>query len=83
MIHKFYCTRCGNEGIPIFRRGNQRREAGHLKKLYCLHCKEEVNHAEICDNYTYNSFMLEFNLGNFDENGNRIIPLKRFLGDVK
>ena len=77
MISKFYCIQCGKEGMPIFRRGNQRREKGHLKKLYCLNCQKEVNHAEIANGYTYEDFLKEFNEGNFDENGNRTVPFKR------
>ena len=70
---KFYCTRCGNEGIPILRKQGQSRESGHLKKLYCLHCKTEVNHVEIKENgkYTYEDFLKEFNSGRFLDNGTR------------
>ena len=43
---EFYCTCCGRKGIPIPRKKGSEREAGHLKKLYCIYCKEEVNHIE-------------------------------------
>ena len=43
----FYCTECGRKGIPIIRIAGKEREAGHLKKLYCLYCQKETNHAEI------------------------------------
>lgn len=83
MISKFYCTKCGCEGIPIFRKGNQRREAGHLKKIYCLNCQKEVNHVEVtedlCGSYTVDDFIKEFEEKNFDEEGNRITPLNQFL----
>lgn len=42
----FYCMRCGKKGIPLARRESSRREAHHRKKLYCIYCKEEVNHIE-------------------------------------
>lgn len=63
----FYCVRCGNKGIPIARKVGSQREAGHLKKLYCPHCKEEVNHAEVrpFGNYNYEDFLMEFELGRF------------------
>lgn len=69
----FYCTRCGKKGIPIARRIGKQREAGHLKKLYCMYCKEEVNHAEIrpFGDYNYEDFKLEFELGRFI-NGEKI-----------
>lgn len=83
MISKFYCTQCGNEGVPIFRKGNQRRELGHLKKIYCLKCGKECNHVEIGENnwgYTYSDFLKEFNGKNFDEQGQRKVSIKEFLG---
>lgn len=69
----FYCTKCGNKGIPIFRPNNKNREAGHLKKLYCLHCGEMTNHCEIrpIGHYTYEDFKEEFDLGRFVD-GERI-----------
>ena len=48
-INTFVCTKCGNKGIPISRKQSKQRESGHLKKLYCVHCKEETNHIEIRD----------------------------------
>lgn len=72
MASHFYCTQCGKEGIPVQRKKGQERESGHLKRLYCIYCKEEVNHVEIKDNdtYTYDDFLEEFNLGRFKD-GNR------------
>ena len=49
-IHDFYCLKCGNKGLPIQRGRNLQREKFHRKKLYCIHCKEEVNHIE-CKTY--------------------------------
>lgn len=70
----FYCVKCGRKGIPIARRTGRQREAGHLKKLYCMYCKEEVNHAEVrpYGEYNYEDFKLEFELGRFLEDGTRI-----------
>lgn len=64
---RFFCTRCGKEGIPINRKFGQFREAGHLKKLYCLNCKEDINHAEVRDigGYSEEDFKKEFKLGRF------------------
>lgn len=66
-ISKFFCTNCGNEGIPIYRKQGQERKSGHLKKLYCLHCQKECNHVEIKDagDYDYENFKEEFSLGRF------------------
>ena len=78
----FYCTQCGNKGIPIARRRGAEREAGHLKKLYCLKCKKERNHVECkpFSHYDYEDFLIEFNNGNFDEEGNRKISYGELKG---
>ena len=70
---EFYCTKCGHKGMPIMRPKGQQREPGHLKKLYCLFCKEEVNHVEIREigGYTYEDFLEEFNSGRFTDDGLR------------
>lgn len=69
---EFYCTKCGNKGLPVMRKKGQQREPGHLKKLFCINCQEEVNHAEIREigGYTYEDFEKEFKLGRF-QNGLR------------
>ena len=57
-----YCVYCGNKGIAIPRRNGRYKEPGHLKKLYCVHCKTETNHVEIrpfCSDYNYEDFKLE------------------------
>lgn len=69
----FYCTRCGKRGIPIQRKKGAEREGGHLKKLYCVFCKDEVNHVECKSSYTHENFLFEYNNGNFDETGKRIM----------
>lgn len=76
-ISSFYCTSCGNESIPLPRKIGQAREAGHLKELYCIHCKKTVNHVEVrhFGSYTKEDFDLEFKTGRFLEDGTRI-PIK-------
>ena len=72
-ISDMYCTKCGRRNIPIARIKGKYREAGHLKKLYCIYCKEEVNHCEIRQfgKYTLEDFKKEFELGRFI-NGERV-----------
>ena len=43
----FFCTKCGKERIPISRKKAKMRNELQLKKIWCIHCKEEVNHLEI------------------------------------
>ena len=79
----FYCTKCGQKNLlTVTRKQGQAREPGHLKKLYCFHCKDEINHAEVRENnmnYTYEDFYNEFNLGRFTEDGKRI-PIEELMG---
>jgi hypothetical protein len=46
----FYCTQCTNK-ISLPRKNSKQRERNHLKNIYCIKCKEEVNHYEVrsCD----------------------------------
>ena len=88
--HEFYCCICGERGIPIVRRKGAEREAGHLKKLFCLNCNTETNHCECIPNtrYTKEDFYTEYYNGNFDKEGNRIRPyseLRRMInnGEIK
>jgi len=79
--NEFYCTQCGNKGLPVVRKKGAEREAGHLKKLFCLHCQKEVNFCEIqpfAQRYTYQDFLLEFEQGNFNKEGNRVMPFGKF-----
>ena len=48
--HSFFCVSCGNKGIPIMRKQGFKHSGMHRKKLYCIHCKQEVNHIE-CKTY--------------------------------
>ena len=51
LIHEFYCVRCGFK-MELPRKKSKKRESGHLKKLYCCNCKEEINFVE-CNNISY------------------------------
>ena len=61
-MHSFYCVQCGNKGIPISRVHNL-REKMHLKELWCVHCKEIVNHAECRDDADVRRFKIRFKEG--------------------
>lgn len=68
-VSEFYCVQCGNKGMPIPRTEAKKREFGHMKKLYCLHCKEEVNHIEIVQfgTYTKEQFKKDYEAGKFKD----------------
>lgn len=86
LISKMYCVKCGQEGIPVSRIVGHYKEPGHLKKLYCLHCKDTTNHIEIRPfggDYHYEDFLLEQKYNNFDKEGNRKEPYRIFRGKLK
>ena len=76
----FYCTKCGNLSMSLPRAKKKQREAGHLKNLYCPHCREEHNHVEMrpFGAYRLEDFRFEFENGNFDTDGNRKNPYGQF-----
>lgn len=47
-ISKFTCTKCNNI-IYLPRKKGKEREKNHLKKIYCITCKEIINHSETRD----------------------------------
>lgn len=80
----FYCTKCGTKGIPIPRKKGAEREAGHLKRIYCLKCQKEWNHVECkpFTHYEYEDFLIEMEYQNFDEEGNRKISYGELRGMI-
>lgn len=85
-VSRMFCCNCGREGVPISRKSGRYREAGHLKKLYCIYCEKDWNHVEIRPMYTdynYEDFKLEMEYHNFDENGERKEPYRIFRSNLK
>ena len=67
MEHSFYCIKCGNKGIPLPRKLGRQREKFHRKKMYCIFCKEVVNHIE-CRTYAeVEQFKIDFEEGVFKD----------------
>ena len=61
--HRFFCPRCGREGIPIARKISQQREKGHLKRLYCPYCNMTLNMVECRDDFEVAKFKEDFKNG--------------------
>lgn len=64
--HDFYCCKCGNKGMPIIRNNSRLRERLHIKSLYCLHCKEEINHVECVNSIDIENFREKFENGDYE-----------------
>lgn len=65
--HSFYCIKCGQKGIPLMRKRGHQRPNHHRKKLYCVFCKEEVNHVECSTMAEVYDFKERFELGEYKE----------------
>lgn len=64
-LHRFFCIRCGHEGIPLFRKTSHQYQAMHRKKLYCPYCKLTINHIECRTEDEVYDFKLAFAAGEY------------------
>ena len=63
--HRFFCIKCGKEGIPLARKQGHKHERFHRKKLYCPYCKMEINHVECQTDEDVYNFRVDFEEGAF------------------
>ena len=75
--HDFYCMQCGNKGIPLMRKDSLKHKDFHRKKLYCIHCKEEVNHIECKTQDDVDKFKTDFENGVFVDEAEESISFIR------
>ena len=65
--HDFYCLQCANKTLPVLRSFAKQKEKFHRKKLWCPHCKTEINCVEITTMEEKEIFMEAYNNGEFRE----------------
>ncbi len=75
--HSFYCIKCGNKGIPLMRKQGFKHEGMHRKKLYCIHCKQEINHIECRTYEEVEEFRLNFENGVYKDEAEESV---RYVG---
>ena len=75
--HQFCCIGCGNPGIPIQRDRGHNRSRFHRKKLWCYHCKQEVNHVEVKNEEEMTAFKEAF------ERGELVLEYEESLAHVR
>lgn len=63
----FYCISCGNKVMELPRPQARQRQSGHRKKLYCLHCHNEINCVETKNESNVFDFKLAFSSGEFKQ----------------
>jgi hypothetical protein len=64
--HWFFCVKCGAK-TPLARKRGQQKEKFHRKKLWCYHCKEEINHIECRNEIEIAKFKEDFERGLYIE----------------
>jgi hypothetical protein len=65
--HDFYCLQCANKTIPVVRSFAKKREKFHRKKLWCCHCKTEINCIEVTNLEEKEKFMEAFHNGEYEQ----------------
>lgn len=78
--HSFYCIKCGNKGVPLMRKQGHKHKRFHRKKLYCIHCKEEVNHIECQTDDEVYQFKMDFKKGVYTNEAEESIHYVRTAG---
>lgn len=73
VISDFYCINCGKMVIPVWRKKAHLREPGHRKALYCVNCKQIVNHIEIRTGEEAVKFHNDFAAGKYREEAKKSI----------
>ena len=46
-MHRFFCTNCGREGLPLARKTSHQHQKGHLKNLYFLGVKLSITTGNV------------------------------------
>lgn len=64
--HTFFCTKCGT-ATPLPRKKGKKHEKFHRKKMWCYHCKLEINHIECKNEIEIAKFKEDFNNGFYIE----------------
>jgi hypothetical protein len=66
-MHDFYCLACGHKTLPVHRKQGKMHGAFHRKRLWCYHCKQEINCVEVRNDEEKEIFMEAFNNGEYQE----------------
>lgn len=78
--HSFYCINCGNKGIPLMRKQGFKHQGMHRKKLYCVFCKQEVNHVECKTLDEIEEFHINFENGVYKDEAEESLSFIRNSG---
>lgn len=79
-FHSFMCINCGKRAYTLPRPKGHKYKQGHLKKLYCPHCKQEFNCVECFDDKDVIKFRENFEKGEYNEEKENSISALRNPG---
>ena len=71
--HRFFCINCGKEGLPIYRSLARQRGKMHRKKMFCIHCKQEVNMVECYSDEDVRKFKRNYENGVYKDEAKQSI----------
>ena len=65
--HTFWCIKCGKQNFPLQRKVNHKHSKHHRKKLWCIHCKQEINCIECRNDQEVKEFKEKFEAGEYQK----------------
>ena len=80
LLHSFYCMKCGNKAMELFRKRGFQHERVHRKKLYCPYCKLELNCIECKNDEDVYEFKENFEKGVYE---NEVKDSLHYLGNSR
>ena len=80
VLHSFYCMKCGNKAMELFRKRGFQHERFHRKKLYCPYCKLELNCIECKNDEDVYEFKENFEKGVYE---NEVKDSLHYLGSPR
>ena len=80
VLHSFYCMKCGNKAMELFRKRGFQTERFHRKKLYCPYCKLELNCIECKNDEDVYEFKENFEKGVYE---NEVKDSLHYLGNSR
>nr|DAJ96756.1 MAG TPA: RNA-binding protein [Caudoviricetes sp.] len=77
VLNDFYCIKCGQKNFSIPRKDGKMHEKFHRKRLYCYHCKEEINCVECKNEEEVRIFKEQFERGGFKDEAEESLAYSR------
>lgn len=80
IFNDFYCMKCGKKNFALPRKHSKIHGKFHRKKMYCYHCKEEINCIECRNQEEVELFKEMFDRGDFKDEAEESLAYSRSAG---